>query len=345
MTALTVAAQPDRDTSLRPVPWRGMAWVTWRQHRATLISLLAVFGVLAVFLWIAGLRIHHNYAVLTACHPFTSGACQALNNTFNHTDWTMANVLGILMQLVPVLIGAFAGAPVLARELETGTFRYAWTQGFGRARFAIAKVVLLAIAVTAVAGAFSVVFTWFFRPFLAQEDLGVFKAGVFDTRPVAFAAWTLAAFAIGVFVGMGLRRIVPAIAVTLGVYLGLSLATWGLRAHYPVALVTSNPSIGGIGPFNVTDPWVLSTWFTGPGGKPANPVVVNQVFALFPHNGPPKVKETMAQAFAQHGITEWWRYIPVSRFWPMQFIEAGWLLVLSALLIAGTVWLVRRRAA
>jgi cbb3-type cytochrome oxidase subunit 3 len=29
----------------------------------------------------------------------------------------------------------------------------------------------------------------------------------------------------------------------------------------------------------------------------------------------------------------------------MQFIEAGWLLVLSGLLIAGTVWLVRRRAA
>jgi hypothetical protein len=39
------------------------------------------------------------------------------------------------------------------------------------------------------------------------------------------------------------------------------------------------------------------------------------------------------------------RYIPVSRFWPMQLIEGGWLLVLSALLIAATVWLVRRRAA
>jgi hypothetical protein len=345
MTALTIAAQPDQNTSLRPVPWRGMAWVTWRQHRATLISLPAVFGVLAVFLWIAGLKIHHNYAVLTACHPFSSTACQALNNTFNHSDWTMANVLGILMQLVPVLIGAFSGAPVLARELETGTFRYAWTQGFGRARFAIAKLALLAIAVTAVAGAFSVVFTWFFRPFLAQEDLTVLSATVFDTRPVAFAAWTLAAFAIGVFLGMGLRRIVPAIAVTLGVYLGLSLATWGLRAHYPVALVTSNPNTGGTGQFNVNDPWVLSTWFTGPGGKPANPVVVNQVLALFPHNGPPLVKETMAQAFAQHGITQWWRYIPVSRFWPMQFVEAGWLLAVSALLIAGTVWLVRRRAA
>jgi ABC-type transport system involved in multi-copper enzyme maturation permease subunit len=350
MTALTIAAQPDRDTGLRPVPWRGMAWVTWRQHRTTLISLLAVFGALAVFLWIAGLIVHHNYAVLTACHPFSSTACQALNTTFNHTDWTAANVLGILMQLVPVLIGAFAGAPVLARELETGTFRYAWTQGFGRARFAIAKLVLLAIAVTAVAGAFSVVFTWFFRPFLVQEGLTVFSATVFDMRPVAFAAWTLTAFAIGVFVGMLLRRVVPAIAVTLGVYLGLSLATWGLRAHYPVALVTSNPSIGGtsnsgISPFNPNSPWLLSSWFTGPGGKPANPAVVNQVLALFPQNGPPKVKATVAQAFAQHGITQWWRYIPASRFWPMQFIEAGWLLVLSALLLAGTVWLVRRRAA
>jgi hypothetical protein len=90
---------------------------------------------------------------------------------------------------------------------------------------------------------------------------------------------------------------------------------------------------------------VLSTWWTGPGGKPANSSVVNQVFALFPNHGPARVQETPAQAFAQHGITQWWRYIPVSRFWPMQFIEPGWLLALSVLLIAATVWLVRHRAA
>ena len=168
---------------------------------------------------------------------------------------------------------------------------------------------------------------------------------MFDTRGVSFAAWTLAAFAIGVFFGMLFRRIVPAMAVTLGVYLGLALGTWGLRAHYPLALVTSNPGIGGIGPFNVHDPWVLSTWFTGPGGKPANQSVVNQVFALFPHNGAPKVKETWRRRSPSMALREWWRYIPVSRFWPMQFIEGGWLLVLSVLLMAATVWLVRRRAA
>ena len=33
---------------------------------------------------------------------------------------------------------------MLARELETGTFRYAWTQGFGRWRWTLAKLAPLA---------------------------------------------------------------------------------------------------------------------------------------------------------------------------------------------------------
>jgi hypothetical protein len=347
MTVLTMPAQSAQDTAAaRPVPWRRMIWVTWRQHRPTLISVLAVLGAITVFLWIAGLDIHHNYAAMTACHPAGSTACQTLSSNFTNTDWTMANTLDILLQLAPVLIGAFAGAPLLARELETGTYRYAWTQGFGRARLAIAKLVLVAVTITVAAWAFSEVFTWFFKPFLGTSSLTVLGATVFDTRGIVFAAWTLAAFTIGAFAGMLIRRIVPAIAATLGAYLGLNLLAWlELRKFYPVSLVTSNSAFINNGPSGANSPWVLSTWYTGPGGKPANQSVVNRVLALFPHNGPPLTKETPAQAFAQHHITEWFRYIPVSRFWPMQFIEAGWLLALSVLLIAATVWLVRRRAA
>ena len=36
---------------------------------------------------------------------------------------------------------------------------------------------------------------------------------------------------------------------------------------------------------------------------------------------------------------------PASQFWPFQWIEGGWLLALSALLVATTIWLVRPRAA
>ena len=45
-----------------------------------------------------------------------------------------------------------------------------------------------------------------------------------------------------------------------------------------------------------------------------------------------------------HGYTQWTSYQPGSRLWPFQWIEGGWLLALSVLLIAATVWLVGRRA-
>jgi len=47
------------------------------------------------------------------------------------------------------------------------------------------------------------------------------------------------------------------------------------------------------------------------------------------------------QDLTRHGYTQWTRYQPGSRFWPFQWIEGGWLLALSVLLIAVTVWLVR----
>ena len=46
-----------------------------------------------------------------------------------------------------------------------------------------------------------------------------------------------------------------------------------------------------------------------------------------------------------HHYTQWWTYQPESRFWHFQLIEGGWLLALSLILLAATIWLVRRRAA
>jgi hypothetical protein len=61
----------------------------------------------------------------------------------------------------------------------------------------------------------------------------------------------------------------------------------------------------------------------------------------------PAMAVTMG-AYAALYIVAWqylMRWYPVSRFWAAQFVEAGWLLVLSVLLTAATVWLARRRAA
>jgi hypothetical protein len=338
MTPLTILARPEEGARLRPLPWRRMAWVTWRQHRAGLAGVAALLGALAAYLLITGLRMHHAYAAVTACHPASSAACQGVANSFSE-QWHSKQSISALLQVVPALAGAFTGAPVLARELETGTFRYAWTQGFGRGRWATAKLTLLAAAVTAAALAFSLLFSWYYQPFLTAGGQTPFDPRVFDLRGMAFAAWTLAAFALGAFAGMLFRRVVPALAAALAAWTALALATalW-LRQHYMTPLVTSNPSIDAPN-------WLLNSWDTAPGGKPASQSAINQILqanGLGP-NGTSQADPV--QVLARHGITQWWSYQPVNRFWPFQWIEGGWLLALSVLLIAATIWLVRRRAA
>jgi predicted membrane-bound mannosyltransferase len=181
MTAPTTPARPDSgDARLRPIPWRRMAGVTWKQHRIALASVAVLLGALAVWLWIIGTPLHHAYAAAIACRPASSAACQSLVGTFNGLDDYLAGATtpgGVFLQLAPVLIGAFAGAPVLARELETGTFRYAWTQGFGRWRWALAKLALLAVVLAGAAGACGVVVSWYYQPYFASgnQALGLYQ--------------------------------------------------------------------------------------------------------------------------------------------------------------------------
>jgi ABC-type transport system involved in multi-copper enzyme maturation permease subunit len=305
-----------------------------------------LLGALAVWLWSLGAPLHRAYAAAVACHPASSPACQDLVGIFNSMGNHMTgstSPAGVFLQLVPVLIGAFVGAPVLARELETGTFRYAWTQGFGRWRWALAKLVPLAVLLVAATAAFGALLSWYYQPYLATgnqalglTELSPFNAELFDLHEVTFPAWTLAAFAIGVLVGMLIRRVVPAIAATLAVYAGLGAATglW-LRQHYMTPLLTTKLNLP-------SSAWYVSQWYTK-GGQYAfgarGSGIVNAVTQLCPSfNGSP------TQCLSSHGYTQWTSYQPGSRFWPFQWIEGGWLLALSVLLIAATVWLIRRRA-
>jgi hypothetical protein len=356
VTALTMPARPDSgDASLRPLPWRRMAGVTWRQHRIALAGVAVLLGAAAVLLWTAGRPLHSAWAAAIACHPASSSACTNLIVAFNGsaTDKFMGSkgAGGVLLQLLPALIGAFAGAPVLARELETGTFRFAWTQGFGRRRWALAKLVLLAVVLAAATAAFGALVSWYYQPYLGAGHQVPYLyqnppfADLFSLREVTFPAWTLAAFAISALAGMLIRRVVPAIVATLAVYAGLAFATAGLlREHYLTPLVTSNLNLTMPG---ASSAWTISQWSTKGGrfafaGNPPDSLV-NQFCSNGPGDKPGPLG--FAPCLAQHGYTQWTSYQPASRFWPFQWIEGGWLLALSVLLIAATIWLVRRRAA
>ena len=134
---------------------------------------------------------------------------------------------------------------------------------------------------------------------------------------------------------------------TLAAWSALALATaLLLRPHYRGALQTTNPNIG-------PPAQVISQWWTlhgKPVGLPAlstalRPVDVRVVTAGVFQPGPstPANFDPVHYLLA-HGFNLVASYQPGSWFWPFQWIESAWLLVLSVLLGASAIWLVRRRA-
>jgi ABC-type transport system involved in multi-copper enzyme maturation permease subunit len=350
VTTVATPSVPGREeVHSHRVPWRRMAWVIWRQHRLAIAGVLALFAAAAALVVVEGVQLHHAYAAVTACRPASSGACQQGMNNFSGDYSATAGIVAALLQALPALVGAFAGAPLLAGVFESGTFRYVFTQGFGRTRWATAKLVSLAVVVAVAAGAFSVVFSWAYGPLLGMKGYGYSSLAptFFDLRGIAFAAWTLAAFAIGALAGVLIRRVLPAMVATLAAWSGLMFATaLLLRPHYRGALTTTNPNIGP--PAQVVSQWwtlhgrpadlsVLSTAF-----RPVDVrVVTSEVFQPGPST--PANFDPIHYLLA-HGFSLVASYQPGSWFWPFQWIEGGWLLVLSVLLGATAIWLVRRRA-
>ncbi len=344
MATTAQPAAPLRHSS----PRFGMAWVTWRQQRAALAGACGLLGVMILYMLVTGLQMRSALSSLglDTCHPLTAARCATAVSLFNSDYDIWRNDGLVLMQVVPLFAGVFLGGPLLARELETGTFRFAWTQGTGRTRWVIAKLVLVAAVVTAAAGVTSLVMSWWLAPFVAQ-DWSLMGPNVFALTGIAFPAWTLIAFALGAFAGVAIRRTVPALATALAVWAGLAITTaTTLRWRYQQALTAKGVTAGARVPGNA---WVQMHW-TGPNGQPVSLAAFHALLAQLKGQGPTSqgptpVTKTLLAQLARHGYTQSISYQPESRFWHFQLIEGGWLLALALLLGAATVWLVRHRAA
>src|SRR5262249_52817678 len=79
--------------------------------------------------------------------------------------------IGLLL-VTPAVIGVFWGAPLVAREIETGTFRLAWNQSVTRARWLAVKLGLIGLASMATARLRSLMLTWWASPIDRAARLG-----------------------------------------------------------------------------------------------------------------------------------------------------------------------------
>ena len=135
----------------------------------------------------------------------------------------------MLIVVLPGIIGIFWGAPLVARELEAGTYRLAWTQSVTRTRWLAVKLGVVGLASMAVAGLASLMVTWWASP-LDRVHMSLF--GAFDSRDIVPIGYTAFAFALGVTAGVLIRRPLPAMAATLVAFTGARLAvTYWIRPH------------------------------------------------------------------------------------------------------------------
>jgi len=336
-----------------------MIWLTWRQFRAQSLIAAATAVVAVVLLAITGRAFATMWTDSGAGSCPASGDCGALHTFVSQAQhgWTMtAYVLGTaLVYLVPPLVGLFWGAPLVARELETGTQRLIWNQSITRVRWLGTKLAVVGVAAMAFAGLLSLAVTW------ASHRLDVtgfnrLEPVLFGARGIVPMAYAAFAFVLGVTAGMVIRRAVPAMATTLAAYAAAvaGMALW-IRAHLlPATRVVLPLNVDGhiqvginrnsgdmriVGDVDVPGAWVIHNQTVTSAGVPFQGPANAQLCG--PDAGPAKCNGWIASLGLQQEVV----YQPAGHFWPLQWLEAGLFLALTAALVAFGFWWLRRRTA
>jgi hypothetical protein len=317
-----------------------MIWLTWRQFRAAAATMLAALAALAAVLALTGPGLAHGYATgIAACTTHSGGCSDFVRQFFNHHQGSFLAVTAVVLGL-PALVGLFWGAPLITRELEAGTHRLVWNQSITRTRWLAVKLTLTGLAAMTAAGLGSLAVTWWSSPIdKTATNFPKMAPLLFAGRgivPVGYAAF---AFALGVTVGMLVRRTLPAMAITLAVFVALQFAMPLLvRPHLlpptrsAVQITESNLEgflrMGPDQPIRVSaraaDPgaWVLSSHTVDASGHAINTIPPSP--SLSSSTGPcaQELSPCLAE-IARLGYRQQVTYQPSSRFWPIQWYETG----------------------
>jgi hypothetical protein len=342
MTAPPLASQ-SRPPARHPaaVPLRRLVRVTARQHRTALLWTAVVVMVAAIALVATGVPLHELAA---RGGPNWYGATRA------SVDYGgVLQAFALMLQVVVLLAGMFLGAPLLPRELDSGTARLAWTQAASRTRWLLAQVLPLAGLLALAALGLGAVWGWWLSPFphLALGGGHIppwspwWPLG-FNLNPLLLAGWVVFAFALGVFLGAAIRRPLPAVAATLACYgavLFAVSASWRMNYIPPLhrALAVQFQADGSYG-------YSYSTYLGG--SSRGQPVIMSQALGFPDGRLLSNLEQLRPAAWMRlHHIVMWLTYQRGSRYHAIQAIELGWLLAASALLVAAAIFLVRRRPA
>jgi len=310
-----------------------MNWLLWRQHRAQALVTAVALALFALAVLLTGVHMAHLYENSIRDCP-TNGVCDFLGSLFNGYGAIIDTVH--LSIALPVLLGLFLGATLVARETEHATNVLVWTQTVTRRRWLFTKVGMALVATAVTSAAVSALVTWWSG---TPNALGGnrFEGVQFDTQNVVPVAFALFAVALGIAAGCLFRRTLPALAATVGIFVALRVVVAVyLRPHY-LKVVTSAFPLGGVKV--PSGSWMLSRALVDPLGH-----AIDGKFDI-PASCSSVDRTDLTSCLDRLGFHDVVRYHPASQYWPSQWIEAALYLTLAAgLVIFALVYTLRRDA-
>ncbi|MET7644446.1 hypothetical protein ABZS83_12520 [Streptomyces sp. NPDC005426] len=316
---------------------RGPARVVVLQHRRVLwitgaLALAGVALLTASLWWNSGTA--DSFADSGCSYLDTSPRCgAAFDDLLSHQAW-LRDVLryaGAAMMVLPAAIGVFVAGPMIGRELESGTYRLAWSQSVSPARWLLAKLAVPAVIAVVAVPVLSAVYAWC-RTSPDSDRVAWYDSTAYAATGTLPTASVLLAVALGALVALLVRRTLLAMSLTAAAYGAVALALGAVRSSLWAVdtVVTPLNAVGG--------PPGDSLWVGGglmAGGQRLPGDLCD----------PGPVPDT-DRCLADHHVTgAYVDYHPASHFWPLQLVGTGIVLLLTAAAVALAFRVLRRRHA
>ncbi|MFJ1750877.1 ABC transporter permease subunit [Streptomyces sp. NPDC088116] len=317
LTAL-MSRIPEWPAALTP---RGPAWLAIRQHRFVLRIVLALTVTGALIL------IHHRISIGKAAAAFAATGCSTSYEPVKCDYYlreypdseeafhALLQTSAFWIMVLPIAIGAFVAGPLIAREMESGTYRLAWTQSVTPAHWLAAKLLAVAAAALGCVALLTTVQSWAWatgpRDYYGFPWWDSFTYASIGIVPLAYTALGIAA---GALVGLLVRRTVAAMSLT-GLAVSAVLIVLGAARSilWPLVTVTNNDV-----PEEADGGWRIEEGLLTASGK--------RLPTDFCESSP-----DVGRCMADHGVSgRYLDYHPDPHFWPLQIVESGLVLALAA---------------
>ncbi|MFC9034434.1 ABC transporter permease [Streptomyces arboris] len=330
---MSTLTPPKSGTAKAPEPsLRGSVRVLLRMHRRSLwvAGTLLVLGMgiaAALSVWVTA------DASKELCPDGDVTPCDGDVYTTTMARNAAESVLssgGSALLLLACLIGVFVAGPLIARELESGTFRTAWAQSVSPARWLAARLAVPAVLSVAGVGLLSLIQRWGWtqvRDKPSAFGLKWFNEGIYPGIGPVAVGYALFAVAVGALCALLIRRMLLSMAVTT-VVLAVVMAGFARRRWmlWPADRLLGNGFPG-------SDTWMTEMGMLTASGE-----------KLFWEDCPSSYQEDGAVdcLTAQGGVSDFTDYHPIGHFWQLQLVETGILLALASLAVFAAFRVLRR---